>query len=37
MLVALMDGSVRTLNPEISMETFWGAVTPSGGEVLAGW
>ncbi len=36
MIVALADGSVRTLSPGISPETFWGAVTPAGGEVLGG-
>jgi hypothetical protein len=35
MLVALGDGSVRTLSPGISTGTFWAAVTPAGGEVLA--
>ena len=34
MLVALADGSVRTLAPGISPATYWGAVTPNGGEVL---
>jgi prepilin-type N-terminal cleavage/methylation domain-containing protein len=34
MLVALADGSVRTLSPRIRPETFWAAVTPAGGEVL---
>jgi type II secretory pathway pseudopilin PulG len=34
MSVGLMDGSVRTVSLGISMATFWGAVTPSGGEVL---
>ncbi len=37
MLVALADGSVRTLNPALRPEVFWGAVTPDGGEVLADW
>lgn len=37
MVTAMMDGSVRTLHPKISMPTFWGAVTPNGGEVLADW
>jgi prepilin-type N-terminal cleavage/methylation domain-containing protein len=32
--VALMDGSVRTVSPQTSAETFWSAVTPAGGEVL---
>ena len=34
MLVALADGSVRTLAPGMRETTFWGAVTPAGGEVL---
>ena len=34
LLVGLADGSVRTLSPAISPGTFWGAVTPAGGEVL---
>jgi prepilin-type N-terminal cleavage/methylation domain-containing protein len=34
MIVALADGSVRTIYPGISPETFWAAVTPAGGEVL---
>lgn len=34
MLVALGDGSVRTLSPGMSPATYWGAVTPAGGEVL---
>jgi type II secretory pathway pseudopilin PulG len=37
MLVALADGSVRTISPRVSPETFWGAVTPAGGEVLRDW
>jgi prepilin-type N-terminal cleavage/methylation domain-containing protein len=37
MLVALMDGSVRQLSPGISPTTFWGAVTPDGGELLKDW
>ncbi|MDY3557532.1 DUF1559 domain-containing protein [Gemmata sp. JC673] len=37
MLTALMDGSVRTLAPGIAPATFWGAVTPSAGEILADW
>lgn len=31
--VALFDGSVRTIRPGVTPEVFWGAVTPSGGEV----
>jgi prepilin-type N-terminal cleavage/methylation domain-containing protein len=34
MLAALADGSVRTLAPGMSETTYWGAVTPAGGEVL---
>ncbi|MGE0377067.1 MAG: hypothetical protein AB7Q45_16785, partial [Planctomycetaceae bacterium] len=36
LLVGLVDGSVRTLNPSMSGETWWAAVTPSGSEVLGG-
>jgi prepilin-type N-terminal cleavage/methylation domain-containing protein len=32
MLVCLADGSVRTLAPSMSPDTWWHAVTPSGGE-----
>jgi hypothetical protein len=35
MLVALMDGSVRTIAPHISEATYWAAVTPNGGEMLS--
>ena len=34
MLVALGDGSVRSVSPGVSQFTFWSAVTPAGGEVL---
>ena len=34
MLVALGDGSVRTLAPGISPAAYWGAVTPASGDVL---
>jgi prepilin-type N-terminal cleavage/methylation domain-containing protein len=34
MLAGLLDGSVRTLGPSISEPTYWGALTPSGGEIL---
>ncbi|MDY3551043.1 DUF1559 domain-containing protein [Gemmata sp. JC717] len=34
MLVALAGGSVRSLSPSMSVETFWAAVTPAGDEVL---
>jgi prepilin-type N-terminal cleavage/methylation domain-containing protein len=32
--VGLVDGSVRTLAPSLSGDSWWHAVTPSGGEVL---
>jgi type II secretory pathway pseudopilin PulG len=34
MLVAMGDGSVRTLAPGMSSTIYWGAVTPAGGEIL---
>ncbi|AWM39411.1 putative major pilin subunit [Gemmata obscuriglobus] len=34
MLVGLGDGSVRTVGRSASVETFWAAVTPAGGEVI---
>jgi prepilin-type N-terminal cleavage/methylation domain-containing protein len=34
MLVALADGSVRTVSPQITPATFWAATTPAGSEVL---
>jgi len=34
MLVGLGDGSVRTVNPQISEWTYWAAVTPAGQETL---
>lgn len=37
LLVALADGSIRTVNPQIAEQVFWGAVTPAGGEVLGDW
>jgi hypothetical protein len=37
LVVALADGSARTVRPGISPEVFWGAVTPAGGEVLSDW
>jgi type II secretory pathway pseudopilin PulG len=33
MLVAMGDGSVRTLAPSISTASYWGAVTPASGEI----
>lgn len=35
MLTALFDGSVRVTSGSVSERTFWAAVTPAGGEVLA--
>jgi prepilin-type N-terminal cleavage/methylation domain-containing protein/prepilin-type processing-associated H-X9-DG protein len=32
MLVAMADGSVRSVAPSINQQIFWGAVTPAGGE-----
>jgi hypothetical protein len=34
MLVALGDGSLRTISPKISQWTFWAATTPNGNETL---
>jgi prepilin-type N-terminal cleavage/methylation domain-containing protein len=34
MIAGLADGSVRMLSPSMSPDTYWGAVTPNGGEVL---
>ncbi len=34
MLVALADGSVRTLAPNMSPTTYWAAVTPAAGDTL---
>ena len=33
--VAMMDGSVRTIAPQVSEEAFWGSVTPAGGETAS--
>lgn len=33
MIVALADGSVRTVRPSVAEAVFWGMVTPAGGEV----
>ncbi len=32
--VAMVDGSVRTVSPQVSAATFWAAVTPASGEAL---
>jgi len=37
MITSLMDGSVRIIAPTITQATFWGAVTPDRGEILADW
>ena len=33
MMAGLVDGSVRSLSPDMSGDTWWAAVTPAGGEV----
>lgn len=35
MLVALADGSIRIIAPNVANEVFWGMVTPDGGEVVS--
>ncbi|MGL6075030.1 MAG: DUF1559 domain-containing protein [Fimbriiglobus sp.] len=35
LLVAMCDGSVRTLGPKITPHTYWSLVTPAGGEVIS--
>ncbi|MGL6075029.1 MAG: DUF1559 domain-containing protein [Fimbriiglobus sp.] len=35
LLVAMCDGSVRTLGPNITPHTYWSLVTPAGGEVIS--
>jgi prepilin-type N-terminal cleavage/methylation domain-containing protein len=37
MLAAYVDGSVRTLRSSMSEASYWGAVTPAGGEVSGDW
>ena len=34
MLIAMADGSVRTLSPSVSPATYWALITPAGGEAL---
>jgi hypothetical protein len=34
MVTGLADGSVRTLSPGMNPDTWWAAITPSGGELL---
>jgi hypothetical protein len=34
-MVGLADGSVRTLNPSMSGDVWWAAVTPAGREALS--
>jgi prepilin-type N-terminal cleavage/methylation domain-containing protein len=36
MLVALGDGSLRTISPGIRPEIYWALVTPNGGEIIRG-
>lgn len=33
LLVAMADGSVRTIRPSVTEPVFWGMMTPDGGEV----
>jgi hypothetical protein len=35
MLIAMGDGSVRTVSPSVNEQIYWGAVTPAGGEATA--
>lgn len=35
MIVALADGSIRIIAPNVANEVFWGMVTPAGGEVTS--
>jgi prepilin-type N-terminal cleavage/methylation domain-containing protein len=37
LIVVFGDGSAHTVKPGIDPATFWGAVTPAGGEVLVDW
>lgn len=37
MLAAMMDGSCRIISPGVAPTTYWAAVTPAGGEILADW
>ena len=37
MLIALADGSVRTLAPSVAPSTYWALITPAGGEALGDW
>jgi hypothetical protein len=37
MLAAYLDGSVRTLAPNIDPAVYFGSMTPDGGEVISGW
>jgi hypothetical protein len=37
MVVAMLDGSVRTIEKGISEAVYWGAVTPRGGEAFGEW
>jgi prepilin-type N-terminal cleavage/methylation domain-containing protein len=37
MLAGFLDGSVRTLGPQMAPTVYWALVTPSGGETIADW
>lgn len=37
MLLALGDGSVRSVAPSVRPDVFWALVTPAGGEVIGDW
>jgi prepilin-type N-terminal cleavage/methylation domain-containing protein len=37
LIVALADGAVRTVAPNVSASIFWSAVSPNGGESLGDW
>ena len=34
MIIGLMDGSVRTISPQINEASFWSAITPNGAELI---
>jgi type II secretory pathway pseudopilin PulG len=35
LLTIMMDGSIRTFSPGVKASVFWGAVTPSGNEIIS--
>lgn len=37
LMVAMLDGSVKTIRPSVQTATFWALVTPAGGEVPGEW